>query len=52
MSASDQGRSSRTEKTRECILAAAQRLFLERGLQATSTDAILAEAGVSSKETL
>jgi len=54
MSASDQGHSnsSRTEKTRQCILAAAQRLFLERGFQATSTDAILAEAGVSSKETL
>jgi TetR/AcrR family transcriptional regulator, mexJK operon transcriptional repressor len=52
MRASDQGHSSRTEKTRESILAAAQRLFLERGFQATSTDAILAEAGVSSKETL
>jgi AcrR family transcriptional regulator len=54
MSASDQGHSnsSRTEKTRQCILAAAQQLFLERGLHATSTDAILAEAGVSSKETL
>lgn len=56
MSASDQGRdqghSTRTEKTRQGILAAAQRLFLERGFQATSTDAILAEAGVSSKETL
>ncbi len=44
--------SSRTEKTRQGILVAAQRLFLERGFQATSTDAILAEAGVSSKETL
>jgi len=54
MSASDQGRSKdrRTEKTRATILAAAQRLFLERGFQATSTDAILAEAGISSKETL
>lgn len=52
MSASDQGHSSRTEKTRQCILTAAQQLFLERGFQATSTDAILAEAGVSSKETL
>jgi hypothetical protein len=30
MSASDQRHSSRTEKTREGILAAAQRLFLER----------------------
>ena len=52
MRASDQGHGSRTEKTRQCILAAAQRLFLERGFQATSTDAILAEAGISSKETL
>lgn len=52
MRASDQGRSSRAEQTRAGILAAAQRLFLERGFQATSTDAILAEAGVSSKETL
>jgi TetR/AcrR family transcriptional regulator, mexJK operon transcriptional repressor len=52
MSASDQGHSSRSEKTREALLAAAQRLFLERGFQATSTDAILAEAGISSKETL
>ena len=52
MSASDRGPSRRTEKTRQGILAAAERLFLERGFQATSTDAILAEAGVSSKETL
>ena len=52
MRASDQRHRSRTEKTRQGILAAAQRLFLERGFQATSTDAILAEAGVSSKETL
>jgi TetR/AcrR family transcriptional regulator, mexJK operon transcriptional repressor len=52
MSASDRGHSRRTEKTRQGILAAAQRLFLERGFQATSTDAILAAAGVSSKETL
>ena len=51
-SAQGQGHSSRTGKTREAILAAAQRLFLERGFQATSTDAILAEAGISSKETL
>jgi TetR/AcrR family transcriptional regulator, mexJK operon transcriptional repressor len=46
------GTTSRTETTRQGLLAAAQRLFLERGFQATSTDAILAEAGVSSKETL
>lgn len=52
MSASDPGRSGRAERTRERILAAAQRLFLERGFQATSTDAILADAGISSKETL
>jgi len=55
MSASDQGdqgHSRRTEKTRWRILDAALRLFLERGFQATSTDAILAEAGISSKETL
>ena len=45
MSASDQRHSGRSEKTRQCILAAAQRLFLERGFQATSTDAILADAG-------
>ncbi len=52
MRARDQGRSRRAEQTRAGILAAAQRLFLERGFQATSTDAILAAAGVSSKETL
>src|SRR5215831_5881533 len=52
MSGSDQGPSRRTEKTRQGILAAAQRLFLDRGFQATSTDTILAEAGISSKETL
>lgn len=52
MSGSDRGHSRRTEKTREAILAAAHRLFLARGFHATSTDAILAEAGVSSKETL
>lgn len=43
---------SRTQKTREQIRAAAQRLFLQHGYLATSTDAILAEAGISSKETL
>jgi TetR/AcrR family transcriptional regulator, mexJK operon transcriptional repressor len=52
MSASDQRHSSRSDKTRQRVLAAAERLFLERGFQATSTDAILAEADVSSKETL
>lgn len=43
---------TRTYKTRERIRAAAHRLFLLQGYQATSIDAILAEAGISSKETL
>jgi TetR/AcrR family transcriptional regulator, mexJK operon transcriptional repressor len=43
---------NRTQKTREQIRVAAKRLFLEHGYLATSTDAILAEAGISSKETL
>ncbi len=42
----------RTVQTRERLRSAAYRLFLERGYLATSVDAILAEAGVSSKETL
>jgi AcrR family transcriptional regulator len=42
----------RAEETRARIRAAAQRLFLRQGYLATSTDAILAEAGISSKETL
>lgn len=42
----------RGQKTREQIRAAAQRLFLQQGYLATSTDAILAEAGIASKETL
>src|SRR5207245_7874386 len=42
----------RVQKTREQIRAAAQRLFLQQGYLGTSTDAILAEAGISSKETL
>ncbi|HEV2656388.1 MAG TPA: TetR/AcrR family transcriptional regulator, partial [Ktedonobacteraceae bacterium] len=42
----------RVQKTREQIRAAAQRLFLQHGYLATSTDAILVEAGISSKETL
>ena len=42
----------RVQKTRELIRAAAQRLFLQQGYLGTSTDAILAEAGISSKETL
>jgi TetR/AcrR family transcriptional repressor of mexJK operon len=43
---------SRAQKTREQIRAAAHRLFLQYGYLATSTDAIMAEAGISSKETL
>ena len=42
----------RAQQTRERLRAAAQRLFLQQGYLATSIDAILAEAGVSSKETL
>jgi AcrR family transcriptional regulator len=44
--------SKRVQRTREQIRTAAHRLFLRQGYLATSTDAILAEAGVSSKETL
>src|SRR5437016_14426126 len=42
----------RTQQTREQIRVAAHRLFLQQGYLATSIDAILAEAGISSKETL
>jgi TetR/AcrR family transcriptional regulator, mexJK operon transcriptional repressor len=42
----------RAQRSREQIRAAAHRLFLQHGYLATSTDAILAEAGFSSKETL
>jgi TetR/AcrR family transcriptional repressor of mexJK operon len=42
----------RAQQTREKLRAAAHRLFLQQGYQATSIDAILAEAGISSKETL
>lgn len=42
----------RTQQTREQLRSAAHRLFLKNGYLATSTDAILAEAGVASKETL
>ena len=42
----------RTQQTRERLRAAAHRLFLRQGYLATSVDAILAEAGISSKETL
>jgi TetR/AcrR family transcriptional regulator, mexJK operon transcriptional repressor len=43
---------TRTQQTRERLRAAAHRLFLQQGYLATSIDAILAEAGISSKETL
>jgi len=43
---------TRTQQTRERIRGAAHRLFLQQGYLATSIDAILAEAGISSKETL
>jgi len=43
---------ARTQQTRERLRAAAHRLFLQQGYLATSIDAILAEAGISSKETL
>lgn len=42
----------RAQQTRDQIRAAASRLFLQYGYLATSTDAILREAGLSSKETL
>jgi TetR/AcrR family transcriptional regulator, mexJK operon transcriptional repressor len=44
--------SGRAQQTRERLRAAAHRLFLQQGYLATSIDAILAEAGISSKETL
>jgi TetR/AcrR family transcriptional regulator, mexJK operon transcriptional repressor len=43
---------TRAQQTRERLRAAAHQLFLQQGYQATSIDAILAEAGISSKETL
>jgi AcrR family transcriptional regulator len=43
---------ARREETRERLRTAAHRLFLQQGYLATSVDAILAEAGISSKETL
>jgi AcrR family transcriptional regulator len=44
--------SGRAQQTRERLRAAAHRLFLQQGYLATSIDAILAEVGISSKETL
>jgi AcrR family transcriptional regulator len=43
---------TRSQQTRQRIRAAAHRLFLQQGYLATSIDAILAEAAISSKETL
>ena len=43
---------TRMKQTRERLRAAAHRLFLRQGYLATSIDAILEEAGISSKETL
>jgi TetR/AcrR family transcriptional regulator, mexJK operon transcriptional repressor len=48
----EQRQSRRVQQTRERLRAAAYRLFLQQGYLATSIDAILAEAGISSKETL
>ncbi|GHO49594.1 TetR/AcrR family transcriptional regulator [Ktedonospora formicarum] len=42
----------RAQQTRERLRAAAHRLFLQQGYLATSIEAILAEAGIASKETL
>ena len=47
-----QRQDTRREETRERLRTAAHRLFLQQGYLATSVDAILAEAGISSKETL
>src|SRR5258708_27891248 len=44
--------SRRVQQTRERLRVAAHQLFLQQGYLATSIDAILAEAGISSKETL
>jgi TetR/AcrR family transcriptional repressor of mexJK operon len=46
------GAETRTEKKRAQIRDAAKRLFLRHGFQGTSTDAIVAAAGIASKETL
>lgn len=48
----EQHTNTRAQQTRERIRAAARRLFLRQGYLATSMDAILAEASISSKETL
>lgn len=46
------GGATRTERTRAQIREAAKELFLQHGFQGASTDAILAAAGIASKETL
>jgi AcrR family transcriptional regulator len=43
---------TRAQQTRERLRTAAHQLFLQQGYLATSIDAILAEAGISSTETL
>src|SRR3989440_8222992 len=48
----DHRQTTRPQQTRERLRAAAPRLFLQQGYLATSIDAILAEADISSKETL
>jgi len=48
----EQRQNTRVQQTRERLRAAAHRLFLQQGYLATSVDAILEEAGISSKETL
>lgn len=47
----EQRQNTRTQKTRERLRAAAHQLFLQQGYQGTSIEGILAEAGISSKET-
>jgi AcrR family transcriptional regulator len=48
----EQGQNARAQQTRERLRTAAHRLFLRQGYLATSVEAILAEAGIASKETL
>jgi AcrR family transcriptional regulator len=48
----DQRQETRTHRTRERLRASAHRLFVQHGYLATNIDAILAEAGIASRETL
>lgn len=48
----DEHPATRAEQTRQRLRTAAHRLFLRQGYHATSIEAILAEAGIASKETL